>query len=284
MKKIRIVVILGDICLYDESAARDSENEDDSLGSGLNFFNVPENHGDGKNTSKEDTDIGANVSIGTNNDNKNKENEKDKAQGKQRKRKAKAKAKGKGKKTSKKKEIVQVYDSPLDQKVVEIIKRFTNNGIFNTDKYLECKEVEQIDAAVRPITFSESNNNNNNIIPRAATESHPNKDNTVWKIANRDIKLEHLIGHDIVIVGESRSGKTSLLKKFALDNPDKFDFRSPTQFQWYKHKSILSHFCNAFLGMAIMGNIGLNSVPTWVKPFHVLSRGEKYIVVVLQDH
>lgn len=69
-----------------------------------------------------------------------------------------------------------------------------------------------------------------------------------------------------VIVGSSGSGKSTLLKKFGNEeNP-----------QWDPNKSIVSHFENPDDAINKLGSVGLNSVPSWYKPYHVLSNGEKF--------
>lgn len=69
-----------------------------------------------------------------------------------------------------------------------------------------------------------------------------------------------------VIVGSSGSGKSTLLSKFGSEE-------SPT---WDPHKSIISHFESPDEAINKLGAVGLNSVPSWYKPYHVLSNGEKF--------
>jgi ABC-type ATPase with predicted acetyltransferase domain len=69
-----------------------------------------------------------------------------------------------------------------------------------------------------------------------------------------------------VIVGSSGSGKSSMLKEFGVEeNPI-----------WDSNKSIISHFETPEDGMDKLSSVGLNSVPSWYKPYHVLSNGEKF--------
>jgi ABC-type ATPase involved in cell division len=69
-----------------------------------------------------------------------------------------------------------------------------------------------------------------------------------------------------VIVGSSGSGKSTLLKNFGIEeNP-----------QWDQNKSIVSHFDEPDEAINKLGSVGLNSVPSWYKPYHVLSNGEKF--------
>jgi ABC-type ATPase involved in cell division len=69
-----------------------------------------------------------------------------------------------------------------------------------------------------------------------------------------------------VIVGSSGSGKSTLLKKFGVEEiPD-----------WSADKSILSHFESPDVAINKLGAVGLNSIPSWYKPYHVLSNGEKF--------
>jgi len=69
-----------------------------------------------------------------------------------------------------------------------------------------------------------------------------------------------------LIVGPSGSGKSTLLKKFGQER----------QIAWDSNKSICSHFSSAEEAITRLGAVGLNSVPVWVKPYHVLSTGERF--------
>jgi len=71
-----------------------------------------------------------------------------------------------------------------------------------------------------------------------------------------------------VIYGGSGTGKTTLLKEFGIINDIKFD----------EKKSLISNFdfLNPEDASALLSAIGLSSVPTWLRPFNLLSNGEQY--------
>ncbi len=69
-----------------------------------------------------------------------------------------------------------------------------------------------------------------------------------------------------VIVGSSGSGKSTLLKEFGTED-------IPT---WDNSKSIVSHFLNPDDAVNRLGAVGLNTIPSWYKPYNVLSNGEKF--------
>lgn len=69
-----------------------------------------------------------------------------------------------------------------------------------------------------------------------------------------------------VIVGSSGSGKSTLLKEFGVEE-------TPI---WDSNKSIISHFETPEDGINKLSSVGLNSAPSWYKPYHVLSNGEKF--------
>ena len=69
-----------------------------------------------------------------------------------------------------------------------------------------------------------------------------------------------------VIVGSSGSGKSTLLKKFGVEE-------QPT---WLPNKSVISHFESPAEGINRLSSVGFNSIPSWYKPYHVLSNGEKF--------
>jgi hypothetical protein len=69
-----------------------------------------------------------------------------------------------------------------------------------------------------------------------------------------------------VIVGTSGSGKSTLLKKFGTEE----------QPIWKPNKAIISHFESPDDGINKLGSVGFNSIPSWYKPYTVLSNGEKF--------
>lgn len=83
-----------------------------------------------------------------------------------------------------------------------------------------------------------------------------------WKLPS-NLPKKFKIG---VIVGSSGSGKSTLLKNFGVEETP----------EWNHDKSIVSHFNNPDDAINKLGSVGLNSVPSWYKPYHVLSNGEKF--------
>lgn len=83
-----------------------------------------------------------------------------------------------------------------------------------------------------------------------------------WKLPT-NLPKKFKIG---VIVGSSGSGKSTLLKHFGEEESPK----------WERDKSIVSHFETPDEAINKLGSVGLNSVPSWYKPYHVLSNGEKF--------
>jgi len=69
-----------------------------------------------------------------------------------------------------------------------------------------------------------------------------------------------------LIVGSSGSGKSSLLKEFGSEE-------IPV---WEKDKAIVSHFSSPEEAVSKLSSVGLNSIPTYMRPYHVLSTGEKF--------
>ncbi len=69
-----------------------------------------------------------------------------------------------------------------------------------------------------------------------------------------------------LIVGASGSGKSLLLKEFGEE----------THPGWYPNKAIVSHFSTPEDAVNRLLGVGLSSIPVWVKPYHVLSTGEKF--------
>jgi hypothetical protein len=69
-----------------------------------------------------------------------------------------------------------------------------------------------------------------------------------------------------IIVGSSGSGKSTILKNFGIEE-------TPV---WLPTKSVISHFDNPDDGINRLSSVGFNSIPSWYKPYHVLSTGERF--------
>jgi len=71
-----------------------------------------------------------------------------------------------------------------------------------------------------------------------------------------------------VIYGGSGTGKTTLLKQFGNLIDDNFDDKKAliSNFDWLSPKDASS----------LLSSMGLSSVPTWLRPFALLSNGEQY--------
>ena len=69
-----------------------------------------------------------------------------------------------------------------------------------------------------------------------------------------------------LIVGPSGSGKSLLLKQFGEEVIPTWDFS----------KAIVSHFKNPEDALNRLMAVGLNSIPSWCRPYHVLSNGEQF--------
>jgi ABC-type ATPase with predicted acetyltransferase domain len=83
-----------------------------------------------------------------------------------------------------------------------------------------------------------------------------------WKKPEK-IPKEFNIG---VIVGGSGSGKSTLLSEFGEE----------TYPLWEPNKAIVSHFDTPDESINKLTAVGLNSIPSWHKPYHVLSTGEQF--------
>ena len=68
-----------------------------------------------------------------------------------------------------------------------------------------------------------------------------------------------------VIVGGSGSGKSTLLRSFGEETPH----------EWRPDKCIADHFPGDDVAERFYA-VGLSSVPTWLKPYRVLSNGERF--------
>lgn len=69
-----------------------------------------------------------------------------------------------------------------------------------------------------------------------------------------------------LIIGASGGGKTTLLKEFGEES----------QYQWDDELCIASNFESYQEASSRLMGVGLNSVPSWLKPYSILSNGERY--------
>lgn len=69
-----------------------------------------------------------------------------------------------------------------------------------------------------------------------------------------------------LIVGPSGSGKSSLLSQFG----------NAVLIDWDSSKAICSHFATVSDCVDRLSAVGLNSIPSWLRPYHVLSTGEQF--------
>lgn len=69
-----------------------------------------------------------------------------------------------------------------------------------------------------------------------------------------------------LIVGASGSGKSTLLENFGKEE----------QIYWNHEKAICSQFDSAEDAQERLSSVGFNSIPSWMRPYHVLSTGEKF--------
>ena len=77
-----------------------------------------------------------------------------------------------------------------------------------------------------------------------------------------------------LIVGPSGSGKSVLLDScYGLTD----------QQPWEENKAVASHFASAEDAVTMLSGVGLNTVPSWCKPFHALSTGEQFRASVARN-
>jgi len=69
-----------------------------------------------------------------------------------------------------------------------------------------------------------------------------------------------------LIVGASGSGKSNLLKEFGEEE----------NIEWDHNKAVCSHFKNPEEAQDRLSSVGFNSIPSWMRPYHVLSTGERF--------
>ena len=95
-----------------------------------------------------------------------------------------------------------------------------------------------------------------------------NKEFTSVNISYQLDNLESFDWNIIVVFGGSGSGKTSILKNIGeIKNPNfKKDISLISNFDWLEPKE----------ATYLLTSVGLSSVPTWLRPFDLLSNGEQY--------
>lgn len=95
-----------------------------------------------------------------------------------------------------------------------------------------------------------------------------NSEEVITDIYNFNMPNENDFNWNIgLVVGSSGSGKTTMLEKEGLTPIPEFDLR----------KALISNFNHLSEKEAcrVLSKAGLSSVPSWLKPYNVLSNGEK---------
>jgi GNAT superfamily N-acetyltransferase len=69
-----------------------------------------------------------------------------------------------------------------------------------------------------------------------------------------------------LIVGPSGSGKSTILKEFGEEE----------HIEWNPNEAVCSHFENAEDAQERLSSVGFNTIPAWMRPYHVLSNGEQF--------
>ena len=72
-----------------------------------------------------------------------------------------------------------------------------------------------------------------------------------------------------LIIGSSGSGKSTILEHY-------FNYTGTDDIKWDLNISVASNFGSAEEAIDRLGAVGLNSIPSWCKPFNVLSNGERF--------
>jgi len=85
-----------------------------------------------------------------------------------------------------------------------------------------------------------------------------------------DIVIPDVLSEDFnigLIVGSSGSGKSTILNTLRSDLQE---------WEWDNSRSISSHFGDYNEAIDYLSAVGLNSIPDWLKPYNVLSNGQKF--------
>lgn len=101
-----------------------------------------------------------------------------------------------------------------------------------------------------------------NVPPEDVTEFH----------IRADIPVESLDWRVGAIIGPSGSGKTTLVEALKGEGYVEAELA-----EWDGGKSILDGVSGGFdAATGALASVGLGTVPSWVRPFHILSNGEKF--------
>lgn len=95
-----------------------------------------------------------------------------------------------------------------------------------------------------------------------------NKEETEVEVSFNLSEAKNLDWNIGVIYGSSGSGKTTILKRMGELSKSSFNHEKPliSNFDWLEPKE----------ATLLLTSMGLSSVPTWLRPFHLLSNGEQY--------
>ncbi|CAE7254570.1 unnamed protein product [Symbiodinium sp. CCMP2592] len=80
----------------------------------------------------------------------------------------------------------------------------------------------------------------------------------------------------LLILGPSGSGKSTLLRSILRKYYPDFNGPLYPSTEWSHGFAIIEAFEGADRGRSLLSGVGLSSIPSWCKPYNVLSTGEKY--------
>lgn len=80
----------------------------------------------------------------------------------------------------------------------------------------------------------------------------------------------------LLILGPSGSGKSTLLRSILKKYYPDFNGPLYPSTEWSHGFAIIEAFEGADRGRSLLSGVGLSSIPSWCKPYNVLSTGEKY--------
>ena len=123
--------------------------------------------------------------------------------------------------------------------------------------------IEQVERKEEPLTSFVQTDSYTNMIGNSFDYTF-NGENKFYPFNKpKNIPSDYEIG---LIIGSSGGGKSTLLKEFGTIE----------EIHWEKNKSIASHFKTEADAVELLSSVGLGSIPSWTKPYHVLSTGEKF--------
>lgn len=108
----------------------------------------------------------------------------------------------------------------------------------------------------------------------SSSRKRPRPDDSLQNSLEKALDVK---GSVIVVLGKTGTGKTQLLRRIERTSEQ---LHAAEEIAWNAEQAIVSQFGTVDEASKWLLAVGLTSIPSWCKPYHILSTGERYRAVI----